>query len=296
MPRTSKASLLYIVRCLRVGKSALYKDAVDFLVQRGADLYKVDCGELKSSIHYWELLFSRHHFPPKLVAQFVSASELRIIRESNQPIDYLNNTRLHYAVGDKALTGCRRTGSMVDFQLRTGGDLTVQNMFGHTPLHLTTAANLKHILKSETFKAEFFLVKDKGGRTPLHTYCSEPQFNITNKQSLQQLAKRIKPNDKIQLRDLVNTPDDFGRIPLHYAAEVGHVGKLRYFLEGGSDCNVRDKQGRIPLHYAKTRFVYNLLLEYTKNERIRDVDGLEPNEMMQMRQTDEERVTKNERS
>ena len=45
----------------------------------------------------------------------------------------------------------------------------------------------------------------------------------------------------------------YGRTPLHYAAEAGHLNVVKYILDRISDKNPKDTEGRTPLHFAARR-------------------------------------------
>ena len=48
----------------------------------------------------------------------------------------------------------------------------------------------------------------------------------------------------------VNAKDEFGRTPLHIAADNGHLSVVKFLVEHGADVNVRNAHGWTPLHYA----------------------------------------------
>ena len=48
----------------------------------------------------------------------------------------------------------------------------------------------------------------------------------------------------------VNTENDWGCTPLHYAADSGYVDIAKLLIEHGADVNAKDSDGWTPLHYA----------------------------------------------
>lgn len=48
----------------------------------------------------------------------------------------------------------------------------------------------------------------------------------------------------------VNVKNNFGRTPLHAAAESGHLGCLRELIAAGADVNAKDDNDFTPLHKA----------------------------------------------
>ncbi|XP_065193353.1 uncharacterized protein LOC135824548 [Sycon ciliatum] len=72
-----------------------------------------------------------------------------------------------------------------------------------------------------------------------------------------------------------NQPDEYGRTPLHYASERGHIDCMRHLLEGKADPNQPDKDGNTPLdmaarlgrlHFVKC-LVPNMLLHKTTKQQ-----------------------------
>ncbi len=52
-----------------------------------------------------------------------------------------------------------------------------------------------------------------------------------------------------KIKDL-NTRDEWGLRPLHYAARQGHLDVVKLFVEAGADVNVQEDYGFTPLHEA----------------------------------------------
>jgi len=85
-----------------------------------------------------------------------------------------------------------------------------------------------------------------------------------------ELFKAVKEGDTAKLERLlkegadVNVKDDYGRTPLHVAAEKGEVEIVKLLLEKGADVNVKNNNGQTPLHYAASggyTEIVKLLLE-----------------------------------
>jgi hypothetical protein len=77
----------------------------------------------------------------------------------------------------------------------------------------------------------------------------------------------------------VNTRDEDGLTPLHYAASRGYVEVARLLLENGADVNAKNEHGITPLHFAASEGhadVARLLLERGADANARDEDGLTP--------------------
>ena len=52
--------------------------------------------------------------------------------------------------------------------------------------------------------------------------------------------------------DFVNSTDEYGNTPLHYAANGGSVDELALFLAKGANINARSNHGETPLFYSVT--------------------------------------------
>ena len=52
----------------------------------------------------------------------------------------------------------------------------------------------------------------------------------------------------------INSKDDAGKMPLHYAAQHNSVAVAQWLTEHGADVNAEDTEGYTPLHYAASRF------------------------------------------
>ncbi|KAG7563038.1 hypothetical protein FFLO_01470 [Filobasidium floriforme] len=51
--------------------------------------------------------------------------------------------------------------------------------------------------------------------------------------------------------DLINSQDEFGMSPLHYAADRGHVDTVRMLLDKGADRSLQDSEGLTPFQLAE---------------------------------------------
>ena len=63
----------------------------------------------------------------------------------------------------------------------------------------------------------------------------------------------------------VNAKDDYGRTPLHYAADTDsyNIETLEYLIDNGVDVNAKDNDGETPLDYA-----IDFAIRYTGNRNI----------------------------
>ncbi|GMH39520.1 hypothetical protein BSKO_07418 [Bryopsis sp. KO-2023] len=73
--------------------------------------------------------------------------------------------------------------------------------------------------------------------------------------TLHDLAERGLANDIMRLVERrldvdMNEKDRFGRSPLHWAAEVGHITTAETLIDLGGDAFSRENMGRTPVHLA----------------------------------------------
>jgi ankyrin repeat protein len=79
--------------------------------------------------------------------------------------------------------------------------------------------------------------------------------------------------------NLINSKDDEGETPLHWAAMEGHKDMAVFLLTNKADVNARDKAGDTPLHWAAMegyKDVMELLLASKANVNARDNAGETP--------------------
>jgi len=65
---------------------------------------------------------------------------------------------------------------------------------------------------------------------------------------------------------LIDSSDECGRTPLHWAAIVGRLRTVEVLLELDAEIEVRDGMGKLPEDYAKNKVVKNFLKEWRKLE------------------------------
>lgn len=80
---------------------------------------------------------------------------------------------------------------------------------------------------------------------------------------------------------LVNTLDEDGLLPIHWAADRGHVGIVEYLIGNGANVNSQDRDGQTPLHYAAS-CGHVKAVEYLLSigaQSIADNDGMTPKDI-----------------
>jgi ankyrin repeat protein len=79
-------------------------------------------------------------------------------------------------------------------------------------------------------------IRTKSGRTSLHLACRARKSGIVGL-----LLSKFE-------KDLLDTPDSFGRTPLHDACTSGRLESVYYLLRAGANVISKDVKGRTPLH------------------------------------------------
>jgi len=181
------------------------------------------------------------------------ADNLNSICEIKTDTDCNKNTPLHHAVGVygqlkmfKISTDVIRT---VEFLVKCGADINVQNNDGLTPLHVARGrkaieACLQH------GGDQTFTITDKRGRNFWHL------LFLTGTQNKSELETSIKP--MIAKSEAKYSVDDLNRTPLHYACMDRNPciaiwnWLVMEFMKNFSveHINKQDKFGRTALHYV----------------------------------------------
>lgn len=119
-----------------------------------------------------------------------------------------------------------------------GLDFTIQDNNGDTLLHLLLQIDL---FPSSCSKPEWTITNHKG-QTALHLAASYASIK-----TLEVLLKAVTEDNT---KDLLNTPDDYGRTPLFYAIETGRVEMVTLLIKSGANPNVYDYRLLTPLGLA----------------------------------------------
>ncbi|XP_031846542.1 acyl-CoA-binding domain-containing protein 6 [Nomia melanderi] len=113
---------------------------------------------------------------------------------------------------------------------------------------------------------------------------AEEQISDTDKTFLDWIKEGHEQNVQETLKreqGLVNIMDSEGLLPIHWAADRGHVGIIELLIKEGANVNSQDTDGQTPLHYAASCGhidVVKYLLSIGA-ESIKDNDGMKPKDV-----------------
>ncbi|XP_032684367.1 acyl-CoA-binding domain-containing protein 6 [Odontomachus brunneus] len=84
-----------------------------------------------------------------------------------------------------------------------------------------------------------------------------PNTDATLKDTEKTFLDWLKEGNEAKVREMVGKEprlsewmDDIGLLPIHWAADRGHVEILKFLVEQGADLNSLDLEEQTPLHYA----------------------------------------------
>ena len=85
--------------------------------------------------------------------------------------------------------------------------------------------------------------KDEG--IEQNTFFAEEIFDAARNGEVEKI-RQLLDNDK----NLLNSKDQSGKTPLHFASQYGHFDMVKILIERGAEVNVENNNGETPLHYA----------------------------------------------
>lgn len=139
---------------------------------------------------------------------------------------------------------------IVQALVEKGISLKVINAFGQTPLHVAASTGqvetVRYLIGQKQLDVN---AKDAHGSTPLHLLAILP---AAEDDGIKTPEERLVPTAMVLVTNgaRVDVTDGWGRTPLSYAAEKGHVALCAYLLKQGANPNALDIQGVTPLRYA----------------------------------------------
>ncbi|KAK8834653.1 hypothetical protein M9Y10_026475 [Tritrichomonas musculus] len=147
---------------------------------------------------------------------------------------------------------------IVDYLIENGANVNLSDADGCVPVHIAAKIGSFQLLSKLIQKGAKANKKSKNGRTLFHFAAFSGSPWIINK-----IISTFKEEGDVKIN--INTPDQFGRIPLHYACEQGSVSVVEELLKLHSDVNLRDVDGMLPIHFAAIKGntdIIQLLIKY----------------------------------
>ena len=120
-----------------------------------------------------------------------------------------------------------------------GASIDVEDNNGIRPVHLAAAISEQLLSKLMNYGADLQAVTYEGLNL-LHISARLRQPNIVGL-----LIEKLSTSDVLSL---LNSVDDYGRTPLHYACRSGRPETVAILLDSGADVNISDKKNLAPLH------------------------------------------------
>ena len=226
-----------------------FTSGVKLLLKQGANpnrirVLKKEKKEIKDTPLLWALNFSNLDLITALVE-----SGAKVCTK-----DQTGVSSLHKAVLNCAKNKTKNNLEIIRLLLNHGVDVNETDDKLRTPMHV--AVNSGTADPDSSLDLEMFLLRRGGslsaldirGRIPLHyAFVKAGQHkNTTMSDPIQIVSALVESSTP----DLLNTKDNFGCIPLHYAAVSGATVCSLLLLEKGSNLESRDLHRQTPLCYA----------------------------------------------
>ena len=136
---------------------------------------------------------------------------------------------------EKTLFSAAATGKLDDVTrlIQSGAEVNDKDEYDITSLHYAARYEHTAVVKCLTTNGANLKSRDKWGRTPLQVAESRGDRATV---------------DALKEAEVLNTADELGYTPLHYAAESGKPDIVKVLIKVGADVDAKDKDGDTPLH------------------------------------------------
>lgn len=156
--------------------------------------------------------------------------------------------------------------------IANGANVNYQNENGSTLIYLAVTENNKEMTDLLINSGANIYTRNKPGFSPFDVAInSEARTDI-----VKLLLDKAASYGAKALESIINTPTEFGRIPLHQAVMHGGKEIVELLIKAGSNINTQDKQGETPLHKASLfgkKDVAQLLLDNGASKAIKNQNG-----------------------
>ena len=142
--------------------------------------------------------------------------------------------------------------------LSSGADINAENYKGETLLHKAVSSRNTELVEFLLESGADCSIEDDEGKTPFH-------FVLTIEDA--RLLLKAGAN--------INAQDDEDKTLLHQAASSCNVELIKFLLESGADCNIKDDdRGRTALYYAADAEIMKALVKAGGDISIVDQNGV----------------------
>ena len=192
-------------------------------------------------------------FDHKDVAELLLDNKADVNAKDNKGSMTLNNggeTPLHYA----ALKGYMDVAELL---LTNKADINAKDNDGKSPLYYATSSQHDDVAE---------LLERHGGTGQIHW--------VAESGAMKRQMEMFRDNP-----DFIFATDDYGNLPLHYAAFNGQKDLAKFLLAKKTDVNAKNKAGATPLHRAVMgghEDMVELLLADKADVNAKDYDGNTP--------------------
>ena len=150
---------------------------------------------------------------------------------------------------------------VVELLTANGADVSDTSQYGETSLHMAAVCGDEAIVRFLLQKGGDVTVKDNAGRTPLHGAVAQNREGAFDGQyKVVQLLLKTGA-------DMLEQQDADGDTPLHVSARHSDPDMIRLLLEQGADLSVQNTDGDTPLEISTDGEVRALLTEAAAAER-----------------------------
>ena len=184
-------------------------------------------------------------------------------------LDSFKRTPLHWATD----MGNR---NIAEFLINRGADVNIKDKFGKTPLDYAIDNDYRNLASTMILSGAKIPTKSDDsvkGKSEIIMRI-KPLHQVTRNEELSKVEIFIK-----KYPEQIHVKDDYGRIPLYWAARTGNIEIVRLLVENGSDINLKDNDGWAALHttaYNGREAAAEYLIKKGAELDIRNNDGETP--------------------
>lgn len=218
----------------------------------------------RTALHY-SVEYNQQKISQLLVEDYKS-KQMSLFEANNFQASMLINTKDIFGVTPFHLSIEQENNELVDYFIENGANVNQSDNDGCAPIHIAAKVGSILLISKLINNGAKLHKKSKNGRTIYHFAAFSSMPSIF-KDLLSLCENHIGKYYNI------NTPDRFGRIPLHYACEQGSIPIVHELLKLHSDVSRRDIDMMMPIHFAALNgnaSIIQLLINYGSPAYVKD--------------------------